>query len=94
MQLPTLVPIEHRGELVALVSSRRTHILSPRLLNAPAGDADLLFVALMCACCAEVLAGRLPGPYTDALGRDWAERALRAADQDAGAAERATERGL
>jgi hypothetical protein len=78
MDLPTLVPIEYRGELVALVSPRRTHIISPRLLQARIGDPDLQFVALMCACCAEVFAGRIPGPYTDALGEEWAERALRA----------------
>jgi hypothetical protein len=94
MQLPVLVPIEHRGELVALVSTRRTHIISPRLLTAPTGDADLLFVALMCACCAEVLAGRLPGPYTDALGREWAQRALDASRQTADATPGVTPNGL
>jgi hypothetical protein len=61
MQLPVLVPIEHRGELVALVSTRRTHIVSPRLLAAPTGDTDLLFVALMCACCAR--GPRWPYPW-------------------------------
>jgi hypothetical protein len=71
-----MVPIEYRGELVALVSERRTHIVSPRLLAAAVGDADLMFVALMCACCAEVLHGRIPGPYTDELGESWARRAL------------------
>ncbi|MDA0161330.1 hypothetical protein OM076_13715 [Solirubrobacter ginsenosidimutans] len=94
MQLPVLVPIEHRGELVALVSTRRTHIVSPRLLAAPTGDADLLFVALMCACCAEVLAGRIPGPYTDALGRDWAQRALDASTQRTEATRDITSSGL
>ena len=78
MELPTLVPIEYRGELVALVSPRRTHIVSPRLRDAPDGDSDLMFVALMCVCCSEVLAGNLPGPYTDALGEIWARRALEA----------------
>jgi hypothetical protein len=43
MDLPTLVPIEYRGELVALVSPRRTHIISPRLLHARIGDPDLQF---------------------------------------------------
>jgi hypothetical protein len=78
MELPTLVPIEYRGELVALVSPRRVHIIAPRLLAAPIADPELRFVALMCACCSEVLAGRIPGPYTDALGEEWAERVLRA----------------
>jgi len=76
MELPTLVPIEYYGELVALVSPRRVHIISPRLRAAAVGDRDLMFVALMCACCSEVLAGNLPGPYTDALGETWARRAL------------------
>jgi hypothetical protein len=76
MELPTLVPVEYRGELVALVSPRRVHIIAPRLLAAPRADADLMFVALMCACCTEILAGRLAGPYTDVLGEEWAQRAL------------------
>ena len=76
MELPTLVPIEYYGELVALVSPRRVHIISPRMRAAAVGDRDLMFVALMCACCSEVLAGNLPGPYTDALGETWARRAL------------------
>lgn len=71
-----MVPIEYRGELVALVSARRTHIVSPRLLAAAAGDPDLMFVALMCACCSEVLHGRIAGPYTTELGERWARRAL------------------
>jgi hypothetical protein len=76
MELPTLVPIEYRGELVALVSSRRAHVISPRLRAAAPGDADLMFVALMCACCAEVLTGNIQGPYTTELGESWAQRAL------------------
>lgn len=83
MELPILVPIEYRGGLVALVSPRRVHIIAPRLLNAPEGDADLLFVALMCACCREVFAGRIAGPYTNALGEEWASRALRTASSTA-----------
>jgi hypothetical protein len=71
-----MVPIEYRDKLVALVSARRTHIISPRLLAAPVGDPDLLFVALMCACCSEVLHGRIAGPYTTELGENWARRAL------------------
>ena len=54
------------------------HIVSPRLRIAPAGDAELRFVSLMCLCCAEVLHGRLPGPYTPELGEEWARHALAA----------------
>jgi hypothetical protein len=76
MELPVLVPVEYRGELVALVSRERIHIVSPRLLDRPAGDPDLRFVAFMCACCGEVLNGRLPGPFTSELGEAWARVAL------------------
>jgi hypothetical protein len=76
-----LVPVEYRGELVALVSRERVHIVSPRLRACPVADPELRFVALMCACCGEVLNGRLPGPYSEALGREWARLAL-AADRE------------
>jgi hypothetical protein len=52
------------------------HIIAPRLRIAPAGDHELRFVTFMCLCCAEVLAGRLPGPYTPELGEQWACHAL------------------
>ena len=55
--------------------ARRTRLTAPRRTSSllgcarqPSATADLMFVALMCACCSEVLAGNLPGPYTDALG--------------------------
>jgi hypothetical protein len=80
MELPEVVPIEYQGELVALVSAERVHIISPRLATRPAGDPDLRFVAYMCLCCGEVLRGRLPGPYTQDLGELWARQALAIAD--------------
>jgi hypothetical protein len=76
VELPELVPIEYRGNLVALVSTRRVHIVARWLLTRPTGDPELRFVAYMCLCCAEVLGGRLPGPYTDALGQEWARHAI------------------
>ena len=76
MELPTLVPIEYRGELVALVSPERVHIISPRLRIAQPGDPELRFVALMCACCGEVLNRRISGPYTEEMGDAWATAAL------------------
>jgi hypothetical protein len=60
MGLPGLVPIEFRGPLVALVSARRIHIVAPWLLDRPAGDPELRFIAYMYLCCTEVLDGRLP----------------------------------
>jgi hypothetical protein len=82
MELPELVPIEYDGELVALVSAERVHIISPRLATRPAGDPDLRFVAYMCLCCGEVLRGQLPGPYTQELGELWAREALAIADKN------------
>lgn len=79
MELPTLVPIEYRGELVALVSPTRIHIVSPRLRCCPSDDHDFRFVTFMCLCCGEALNGRLPGAYSNAIAEAWAERAMRAA---------------
>jgi hypothetical protein len=76
MELPVLIPVEYRGELVALVSRERVHIISPWLLARPAGDPDLRFVAFMCACCGEILSGRAPGPFTSEFGERWARSAL------------------
>jgi hypothetical protein len=81
MELPELVPVEYRGELVALVSRERAHIISPWLLERPAGDPDLRFVAFMCACGWEVLNGRVGGPFTSELAEQWARLALIAADE-------------
>ena len=59
MSLPRLEPVEYQGELVALVSAERVHIVSPRLLERPAGDPDLRVVAYMCLFGAsELSAGR------------------------------------
>ena len=71
-----MVPIEYRGELVALVSRQRVHIIAPWLASRPAGDPDLRFVGYMCVCCGEVLNGRIPGPFTSGLGERWAREAL------------------
>ncbi|WP_028057954.1 hypothetical protein [Candidatus Solirubrobacter pratensis] len=81
MELPVLVPIEYRGELVALVSCDRVHIIAPSLLDRPPADPDLRFVAFMCACCGEVLNGRIPGPFTNELGELWARTALIPSDE-------------
>jgi hypothetical protein len=70
MDLPVLVPVEYRGELVALVSRERIHIISPWLLDRPVGDPDLRFVAFMCACCGEVL----NGAYRDRSRANWRRR--------------------
>ena len=81
MELPELVPIEYRGELVALVSRDRVHLVSPRMRTLPAGDPLLRFVAYMCVYCGEVLNGRLPGPLTNELAERWARAALISASE-------------
>jgi hypothetical protein len=76
MDTPWLEPVLYAGELVALVSPRRAYIVAPWLRERPSGDADLRFVAYMCAYGVEVLAGRLPGPFTSATAEAVVRRAL------------------
>jgi hypothetical protein len=76
MQLASMVPVEYRGELVALVSRRRIHIVAPWLLQRPAGDAELRFIAFMCAYAGQVLAGTIAGPFSSELAELWTRRAL------------------
>lgn len=71
-----LAPVEYRGQLVALASPQRFHIVAPWLLRRPAGDPELRFVGYMCACYAEIAAGHLPGPFTSELAQRWARAAL------------------
>ena len=78
MNLPTLEPIEYQGELVALVSPTRIHIISPSLRDRPADDYDRRFVVFMCLCCREALNGRFPGEYSNEAAEIWAEHAIRA----------------
>ena len=74
MNLPRLEPVEYRGELVALVSAERVHIVAPWLLERPAGDPDLRFVAFMCAFASIELGAQRP---CDAHAAEaWARRAL------------------
>jgi hypothetical protein len=71
-----MVPVEYRGELVALVSARRVHIVAPWLLARPSGDPDLRFVAFMCAYAAQVMTGAIREPFSSELAETWARRAL------------------
>ena len=76
VELPELVPVEYRGELVALVSRERVHLISPRMRTRAAGDPELRFVGYICLYIGEVLNGRLPGPITGELAEQWARAAL------------------
>jgi hypothetical protein len=71
-----LVGITYKGELVALASARRAHIVAPWLAAKPPGDPHLRFVAHMCLCYGEVAAGRLDEPFSSELAERWARRAL------------------
>jgi hypothetical protein len=80
MQPPALVPVEYRGELVALVSRDRVHIIAPRLLALPAGSRDLRHVAYMCLLCSlQLAAGQ---PIDSASADAWAIEALTASHAD------------
>jgi hypothetical protein len=89
MELPCVIPVEYRGELVALVSRERIHIISPRLSERPTGDPELRFVGYMCACYVEALNGRLPGDITSDIAERWARAALLGPDALRAVAERA-----
>ena len=82
MSLPRLEPIEFEGELVALVSPDRVHIVSPRLLERPAGDPDLRFVAYMCLYATSKLSAGREFDSRDAEA--WARAALVDLDDIAG----------
>jgi hypothetical protein len=60
VELPSIVPVEYRGGLVALVSARRIHVVAPWLLVRPAGDPELRLVAFTCLYAGAVLTGRIP----------------------------------
>jgi len=82
MNLPRLEPVEYEGELVALVSADRAHIVSPRLLVRPAGDPKLRFVAYMCLFGTnELSAGR---GFDSRAAEAWARAALLDSDDAAG----------
>lgn len=81
------MPIEYRGELVALASARRFYIVAPWLAATEAGDPDLRFVAHMCLCYSEVAAGRLSAPFSSKLAERWSRLALIDPEQLADATE-------
>jgi hypothetical protein len=72
----SLLPVEYQGELVALASADRFHIVAPSLAARAAGDAELRFVAYMCLCVREISLGNVYGPFSSALAERWARAAL------------------
>ncbi len=71
----TLQPICYRGRTVA-AATRRRFFLADSLDEQPASDPERTFVILMCAYAGDVLAGVLPGPYSDEDARRYARACL------------------
>lgn len=73
--MSTLQAITYRGRTVAAASPTR-FFLSDHLARLPGDHPDVVFVTYMCRCAADILTGRLPGPYTDDKARAYARGAL------------------
>ena len=71
----TLQPISYRGRTVA-AATRERFFLIKALEQRPASDPERTFVIFMCAYAGDVLAGRLPGPYSDEDARRYARACL------------------
>jgi hypothetical protein len=69
-------PIEYRGELVALAGAERFYIVAPWLLERPAGDPVVRFVAFMCVCRREAALSGMDGPIDGETLATWVRRAL------------------
>jgi hypothetical protein len=74
MPLPDLQPVEHRGELIAVVSRERVHIIAPRLLALPAADPELKHAVYMATLCSLQLAAEQPLDSEAAAA--WADQEL------------------
>src|SRR5690348_18347990 len=83
MDVPTLVPVEYRDGLAALVSAKKVHIVAPWLLVRPAGDPELRFLGFMCLCAADRY-----GPGLRYQGCDAPQRTRRPAAGGPGSFER------
>ena len=71
----TLQPITYRGRTVA-AATRTRFFLAEVLDERPADDPERTFVIFMCAYAGDVLAGVLPGPYSDEDARRYARACL------------------
>jgi hypothetical protein len=71
----TLQPICYRGRTVA-AATRTRFFLAEVLDERPADDPERTFVIFMCAYAGDVLAGVLPGPYSDQDARRYARACL------------------
>jgi hypothetical protein len=71
----TLQPICYRGCTVA-AATRARFFLAEVLDERPVDDPERTFVIFMCAYAGDVLAGVLPGPYSDEDARRYARACL------------------
>jgi hypothetical protein len=73
--MTVLQPLTHRGRIVAAATRSRFFLTEDLDARAP-DDPERTFVIFMCAYAGDVLAGVLPGPYTDEDARHYARRCL------------------
>jgi hypothetical protein len=66
--------IAHDRRLVAAVGATRAYLV-PEVEQLPEGDPTKRFVAFMCLYALDVAAGRLPGPYSQAVAEAYAQAA-------------------
>lgn len=71
----TLQPITYGGRTLA-AATRSRFFLAEALDERPANDPERTFVIFMCAYAGDVLAGVLPGPYSDEDARRYARGCL------------------
>jgi hypothetical protein len=71
----TLQPITYGGRTLA-AATRSRFFLAEALDERPANDPERTFVIFMCAYAGDVLAGVLPGPYSDEDARRYARACL------------------
>jgi hypothetical protein len=71
----TIQAIRYRGRTVA-AATRTRFVLGETLDRRPISDPERTFVIFMCAYAGDVLAGVLPGPYSDEDARRYARACL------------------
>jgi hypothetical protein len=67
--------VRYRGRTVAGATSQAVFV-TPDLAARPTGDPEVRFILYMAAYAREILAGELPGPYTDDKAKRFARAAL------------------
>lgn len=76
MSPPRIALIRYRGDIAAVASRRRFYIVTPTLAERSSADPDRRFLMVMCRAFAEYAAGRIPGPFDEALAERFARAVL------------------